>query len=356
MDLQSIEKEALEALERAGSLPEIDALHAQVLGRKDGQLTAILRNLATLPPDQKKIVGQQANQLRATLESRFSAKQSQLQLLSINSSLEKEKVDLTLPGRDVPRGHSHPIQKNIREITSIFQRLGFDVAEGPELESDTYNFTDLNIPENHPARDMQDTFYVDARARGEKGEDLGPLLLRTHTSPVQIRVMKTTKPPIRLICPGRVFRHEATDATHAAIFHQVEGLVVDEGVSFADLKAVLATFAEKFFGSNTRVRFMPSYFPFVEPGAQMDVQCFLCQGTKKLPSGDSCSLCKATGWIEMLGAGMVHPQVLRNVGCDPEKYTGFAFGMGVERIVMTRAQVRDIRYFLESDLRFLEQF
>ncbi len=346
IDLQSIEKDALDALERVSSLPDVDALHARFLGRKDGQLTSVLRNLATLPPEEKKRVGQEANRIRTVLEEKISAKQSSLRAAALSANLEKEQVDLTLPGTPVQRGHSHPILKTIREITSIFKNIGFDVAEGPELESDQFNFTDLNIPENHPARDMHDTFYLD----GQK------LLLRTHTSPVQIRVMKETKPPIRLISPGRVFRHEATDATHAAIFHQVEGLVVAEGVTFGDLKGLLTYFAEKYFGPATKVRFMPSYFPFVEPGAQMDVQCFMCHGSRKTGNGQNCPLCKATGWIEMLGAGMVHPQVLRNVGYDAEKYTGLAFGMGVERIMMTRSEIRDIRYFLESDLRFLEQF
>ena len=345
MDLQSIERDALEALDNVASVSDMEALYTRFLGRKEGELTSVLRGLAALPPEEKKKVGQEANRVRTLLEEKFTSKQKTLQISSLNSNLEKDRVDLTLPGHPMPRGHAHPILSAIREISRIFRNIGFDIAEGPEVETDQHNFTDLNIPENHPARDMHDTFYLS-----------NSLLLRTHTSPVQIRVMRSTQPPIRLISPGRVFRHEATDATHAAIFHQIEGLVIDEGVSFADLKGVLTTFAETYFGASTRVRFMPSYFPFVEPGAQMDVQCFLCQGTKKLAAGGPCNLCKATGWIEMLGAGMVHPQVLRNVGYDPEKYSGFAFGMGVERILMTRAQVRDIRYFLESDLRFLEQF
>jgi phenylalanyl-tRNA synthetase alpha chain len=316
------------------------------LGRKEGELTKILRNLATLPPDEKKQLGQAANQLRSTLEEKFSAKQKALQAAALSVNLESQKIDVTLPGTLFQRGHSHPILQAIDEISEIFRHIGFEVVDGPEVETDQNNFTDLNIPENHPARDMHDTFYLST----------GKLLMRTHTSPVQIRVMKSMKPPVRIISPGRVYRHEATDATHAALFHQIEGLVVDENISFADLKGTLTYFAEKYFGSSTKVRFMPSYFPFVEPGAQMDVTCFFCGGSKRTKTGEPCGLCKATGWIEMLGAGMVHPQVLRNVGYDPKKYTGFAFGMGVERIVMTRSQVRDIRSFLESDLRFLEQF
>jgi phenylalanyl-tRNA synthetase alpha chain len=247
-------------------------------------------------------------------------------------------------------------------MTAIFAQLGFEPAEGPEAESDSYNFTDLNILKDHPARDLHDTFYLDAREK--KGDEA--LLMRTHTSPVQVRLMsalaaKAKKenaplPPVRMIAPGRVFRHEATDATHAAVFHQVEGLAVDRNIGFSDLKGILTYFARRLLGNDLQVRFRPSYFPFVEPGAEMDVQCFMCKGTKKMPSGENCTVCRGNGWVEILGAGMVHPQVLRNVGYDPEIMSGFAFGIGVERIVMALHQIRDIRYFLESDLRFLEQF
>jgi phenylalanyl-tRNA synthetase alpha chain len=351
MDLQEIERDALAELDRTSSLPEIEAVYTRYLGRKDGRLTSILRNLATLPPEEKKRLGQEANRLRGVLEERFAEKQKTLKNASLDSEMATQSVDLTLPGTPFLRGHAHPILETIREIADIFGGIGFRMVEGPEIETDKNNFTDLNIPENHPARDMQDTFYVD-----RKGEDAKPLLLRTHTSPVQIRIMRTMQPPVRIISAGRVFRHEATDATHAAIFHQIEGLAVDEGLSFADLKGTLAHFAESYFGPKTKVRFSPSYFPFVEPGAQMDVTCFLCGGEGRLAEGGPCNICKATGWIEVLGAGMVNPQVLRNVGYDPEKVTGFAFGIGVERIVMTRLQVRDIRLFLDSDVRFLEQF
>jgi phenylalanyl-tRNA synthetase alpha chain len=356
MDLQSIEKNALEDLDKTQSLSEIESIYTRYLGRKEGHLTNILKNIGSLPVEEKKRMGQEANRLRTLLEEKFSAKQKTFQEKSLLADLEKQKVDLTLPGTPYSRGKTHPILQTINEICDIFKQIGFDVVEGPEVEFDQHNFTDLNIPENHSARDMHDTFYLEAHGKNETGVDMGRLLLRTHTSPVQARIMRSMQPPVRIISPGRVFRHEATDATHAAVFHQIEGLYVDKNVSFSDLKGTLAYFSRKFFGSETKVRFSPSYFPFVEPGAQMDVQCFLCQGTKRLPSGDACSLCKATGWIEMLGAGMVHPQVLRNVGYDPKKVSGFAFGMGVERIVMTLYQIRDIRYFLESDLRFLEQF
>lgn len=346
MDLQSLERDALKDLEEASTLEAVSALHIRYLGRKEGQLTSVLRNLAQLSPDEKKRVGQEANRLRDLLEEKFQSKEKTLKSASLNAGLQSQQIDLSLTGTSFERGHAHPILQTIREISRIFERIGFNAAEGPEVEHDQFNFTDLNIPENHPARDMHDTFYL----------NVDKLLLRTHTSPVQVRVMKATPPPIRLISPGRVYRHEATDATHAAVFHQIEGLVVDKGITFADLKGTLTYFAEEYFGSQTKVRFLPSYFPFVEPGAQMDVQCFMCKGSRALPTGEPCSLCKATGWIEMLGAGMVHPQVLRNVGYDDKKLTGFAFGMGVERINMVRSQIRDIRYFLDSDLRFLEQF
>jgi phenylalanyl-tRNA synthetase alpha chain len=346
IDLASLEKNALAALEQTRTLADVEAFHARYLGRKDGELTSVLRSLATLSPEEKKRIGQEANRVRDALDAAYTNKKNNFASAALLSHLETQRVDLSLPGHPFARGHEHPILSTIRDITHVFERLGFDVAEGPEVETDQFNFTDLNIPADHPARDMHDTFYVAD----------GSLLLRTHTSPVQIRVMKNAKPPLRLISPGRVFRHEATDATHAAVFHQVEGLVIDKNVSFADLKGTLTHFAEKFFGKKIKVRFMPSYFPFVEPGAQMDVQCFVCGGSGSLKTGAPCGLCKATGWIEMLGAGLVHPQVLRNVGLDPEQWSGFAFGMGVERIVMTRSRVNDIRHFIDGDLRFIEQF
>jgi phenylalanyl-tRNA synthetase alpha chain len=356
MDLESIEKEILAELQEAATLEKIEAIQTKYLGRKEGLLTGVLRSLGNLPPTEKKALGQKANDLRTKVEELISTKKTELGSVRLNQTIQSQRIDLTLPGSGISYGHEHPLLSAIREITSIFQKMGFESVEGPEVESDQYNFSDLNIPADHPARDMHDTFYVKegVQVRGE--EKLGPLLLRTHTSPVQIRLMKTMQPPIRIISPGRVFRHEATDATHAAIFHQVEGLAVDKNLSMPDLKGTLTDFAGAYFGGSTKVRFNPSYFPFVEPGAQMDVECFVCHGSKEGALGQPCSLCKATGWLEMLGAGMVHPQVLRNVGYDPEIYTGFAFGMGVERLVMTRLQVRDIRLFLEADLRFLEQF
>jgi phenylalanyl-tRNA synthetase alpha chain len=357
MDILSIEQEALSELEKLQSITEIEAFSTRYLGRKDGELTKILRALATMSPEEKKTTGQAANRFRQVLEEKISYKQKELQHSTLNAQLEKDQIDGTLPGQFFSRGHSNPILQTIKEISALFTRLGFSVVDGPEVETDFFNFTALNIPKDHPARDLHDTFYLDAHEKATGKEEIGvPLLLRTHTSPVQIRLMKNSKPPVRIIAPGRVYRHEAVDATHAAIFHQIEGLVVDTDVSFADLKGTLTYFANEFFGSAGKVRFRPSYFPFVEPGAEMDVECFICHGTKKTPQGTPCGLCKQSGWIEMLGAGMVHPQVLRNVGIDPEKYSGFAFGMGIERIVMTKHQIRDIRFFLDSDLRFVEQF
>ncbi len=345
MDLQSIEREALDELQKVSNLSEIEVFHSKYLGRKDGELTKILRNLGALQPEERKTMGQAANQLRMALEEKYLVRQKEFEAAQLTSQLNQSKIDVTLPGLAPARGVSHPIVKAIDDICAIFTRLGFEAVSGPEVETDFNNFTALNIPENHPARDMHDTFYL------EKG-----MLLRTHTSPIQVRLMKTVKPPVRIVSPGRVFRHEAVDATHQSIFHQIEGLAIDTQISFADLKGVLTAFAKSYFGEYQKVRFRPGYFPFVEPGAEIDLACFNCHGTKVTAEGQACSLCKATGWIEMLGAGMVHPQVLRNVGYDPTKYRGYAFGLGIERVVMTRFGVRDIRHFLDSDLRFLEQF
>lgn len=351
MDLQAIEKSATEELEKIGDLRSFETLYIRILGRKDGELTRILRSLGDIPADQRRSVGQEANRLREILEEKFSSKKNALEQAHLTQQIQQTDVDVTLPGVPFQRGVAHPIVQTIREMCDIFRQLGFDVAEGPDIETDFHNFGALNIPDNHPARDLHDTFYLH-----HKDNQGLPLLLRTHTSPVQVRLMKSVKPPVRMIAPGRVYRHEAVDATHAAVFHQIEGLAVDIDITFANLKSTLAHFAKKFFGSETTIRLRPGYFPFVEPGAEIDVLCFGCRGGKKNADGTRCSLCKATGWIELLGAGMVHPNVFRAVGYDPKKYTGFAFGMGIERVMMARAGIRDIRYFLESDLRFLEQF
>jgi phenylalanyl-tRNA synthetase alpha chain len=350
MDLTSLEREALDALDQAPTRAELESVYAKYLGRKDGELTKVLRSLGTLSADERKTVAPNANQLRTRLEEKFSDRQRTIESAELTQKLSSDKQDLTLPGRTRGHGASHPIVTAIRDICGIFETLGYVAVGGPEVETDFNNFTALNIPEDHPARDLHDTFYINAK------KDSQPYLLRTHTSPIQIRFAQKHKPPIRIVGPGRVFRHEAEDATHAAIFHQVEGLAISETTSFADLKSTLLHFAKAYFGADQKIRLRPGYFPFVEPGAEVDILCFICHGTRAGADGGPCSLCKATGWIEMLGAGMVHPQVLKNVGYNPDKVQGFAFGMGVERIVMARYGIRDIRYFHSGDLRFLEQF
>jgi phenylalanyl-tRNA synthetase alpha chain len=296
-----------------------------------------------------------ANRVRDQVEAQLAARQAALSGAALEAELAGPALDVTLPGRRLaPRGGRHPVTQAREAIVGIFQRLGYEETDGPEIELDWYNFEALNIPADHPARDMQDTFYLDESTLGP-GEPRGDVVLRTHTSPVQIRSMLSAgKPPIRIICPGRVYRSDY-DMTHSPMFHQVEGLCVDEGITFADLKGTLSAFARAFFGAETRTRFRPSYFPFVEPGAEMDVSCFSCQGTGQR-DGKRCGTCKESGWLEVLGAGMVHPKVLANVGIDPARYSGFAFGMGVERMAMRRFGIDDLRLFFENDLRFLEQF
>lgn len=347
MDLSQLEHQALDALNRVTSIADLESIHHRFLGRKDGELTKILRQLANLSAEEKKKFGQQANSLRGLIENKINEIKTTLSKQAQLSQLEQDRIDVTLPGNVIRVGSAHPILSAIQEISSIFHQLGFDSVSGPEMETDDNNFNALNIPLHHPARDLHDTFYLKTNP---------PLLLRTHTSPVQIRLMRAVRPPVRIISVGRVYRHEAIDATHAAIFHQVEGLAVADGITLADLKGTLTHFAKGYFGKNQSVRFRPSYFPFVEPGAEMDLQCFVCEGSKTNKEGLPCGLCKASGWIEILGAGVVHPQVLRNVGYDPNSVSGFAFGIGVERLVMARLGLRDIRMFLESDMRFLEQF
>jgi len=301
--------------------------------------------VGALAAEERRAVGAEANKLKTLLESRILEKQQALQEAASAAQAERQRIDVTLPGRPVNLGRLHPTTKMIREITGAFAELGFQVVEGPEVEWDYYNFEALNIPQGHPARDMWDTLWVDAPA-----EDAGKaMLLRTHTSPMQIRFMEKHKPPVRVVVPGKVYRYEATDATHEWHFHQVEGLAVDEGITFADLKGTLYEFARRMFGVERKARFRCDYFPFVEPGAEMAIDCFIC-------NGKGCRVCKESGWIEIMGAGMVHPKVLERVGYDPEKYTGFAFGLGVERIAMLKYGIDDIRLFYSNDLRFLKQF
>jgi phenylalanyl-tRNA synthetase alpha chain len=334
--VDAIAGEAREAIARAASSAELEALRVRYLGRQ-GALTQLLRSLGTLPADERPLVGAAANEAKRELETLLDGRQAEAQARERQAQRARERVDLTLPGRRPPLGAVHPLTRVHDEIVAIFVGLGFSVAEGPEIESDYYNFEALNLPKDHPARDMQDTFYL--------SEDT---LLRTHTSPVQIRTMQAQRPPVRIIVPGKVYRRDA-DITHSPMFHQFEGLAVDRDISMGDLKGTLELFAREMFGPRSRIRFRPSFFPFTEPSAEVDVVCFLC-------GGDGCRVCKQSGWLEILGSGMVHPQVLRNVGYDPEEVTGWAFGMGVERIAMLKYGIDDIRLFFENDLRFLGQF
>jgi phenylalanyl-tRNA synthetase alpha chain len=321
---------------------ELEAEHVTVLGRKSGELTALLKSLATLPIEERKVVGAEANRLRAEFEAAFEARRAALAVEAGRAAWRG--LDLTMPGRRRWTGSRHPVTRVVDEVTAIFRGLGFVRATGPEAESEWLNFLALNFPADHPAMDMHDTLYL-----GEAAGEEGRMLLRTHTSPVQIRVLRDTPPPVRVIIPGAVYRKDPFDASHAPVFTQIEGLAVDEGISFVDLKATLAHFARALFGPPTTVRFRPSFFPFTEPSAEMDVACRIC-------GGSGCAACKGTGWMEILGCGMVHPQVLVNCGVDAERYTGFAFGMGPERIAMNRFGVPDIRLLYDGDMRFLGQF
>jgi phenylalanyl-tRNA synthetase alpha chain len=335
--VQAILGRALAEIARARSTSDLETVRVRVLGRS-GELTGLLRSLASIPASERPRVGQEANRAKGEVERLIAEKADGLKRAERSRALEAERLDLTLPGRRPALGGLHPVTRVQDEIIEIFEGLGFSVAEGPEVESDYYNFGALNFPDDHPARDMQDTLHV-----------AGGALLRTHTSPVQIRTMLARRPPARTISPGKVYRRDLTDATHSPMFHQVEGLAVDRHITMADLKATLELFAKQMFGARSRLRFRPSFFPFTEPSAEADVLCFKC-------GGDGCRFCKQGGWLEILGSGMVHPNVLRNVGYDPEEVTGWAFGMGVERIAMLKHEVDDIRLFFENDLRFLGQF
>jgi phenylalanyl-tRNA synthetase alpha chain len=327
---------AHEEIERAAASRDLEEVRVKYLGKR-GALTQLLRALPDLPPAERPVVGREANEAKAGIEAELGARLAVLEGHERRTRLAAARPDLTLPGRRVPPGGLHPLTQVHDEIVDVFVGLGFAVAEGPEVELDYYNFEALNIPKDHPARDMQDTFYVG-----------GEILLRTHTSPVQIRTMERQKPPVRIICPGRVYRRDA-DITHSPVFHQVEGLAVDRGISMSDLKGTLELFARELFGPESRIRFRPSFFPFTEPSAEVDVLCFLCKG-------GGCRVCKASGWLEILGSGMVHPRILARMGYDTEEVTGWAFGMGIERVAMLRYGIDDIRLFFENDLRFLSQF
>ncbi len=346
-DERTEEERQLEALRAraAGELAAVvtaaglDEWRTRYLGRERGELSAILKGLGKLPGEQRKLVGQAANTVKVELERLLEERRGEVVARERAEALERETLDVTLPGRPIPRGHMHPLSRTTRQLAEIFERMGFQTFQGPEVETDYYNFQALNIPADHPARDMQDTFWVLP----------GQILLRTQTSPNQIRIMERMRPPVRAIVPGAVYRSEATDASHEAVFHQVEGLLVDEVCTMADLRGIVERFAREMFGANRKVRFRPSYFPFTEPSAEFDMDCINCDGS-------GCRICKYSGWLEMGGSGMVHPKVLRGVGYDPSVYRGFAFGLGIERIAMLRYGVEDIRLFAENDLRFLSQF
>lgn len=340
--LKDLRARALEELNKVGNARELELWRVRYLGKKS-DLTQVLRSLTALALEERRQVGAEANAVKKVLESGLEEKSRLLQEAILTSHREARELDVTLPGRPFPIGRLHPTTQILKEICHVFQNMGFQVIEGPDVEWDYYNFEALNMPKHHPARDMMATFWIDARVGGRAR------LLRTHTSPMQIRLMEKERPPIRVIVPGRVYRYEATDATHESMFYQVEGLAVDKGITLADLKGTLFDFCRCVFGEDRKVRFRCDYFPFVEPGVEVAISCLACNGT-------GCRLCGYGGWIEILGAGMVHPDVLARVGINPNVYSGFAFGMGVERIPMLRYGIDDIRLFYGNDLRFLRQF
>ena len=335
--LEALRQKAFGELEKLNSPKELEELRVRLLGKK-GELTELLRGMGALPAEERPKMGQLVNQLRSSLEEAMAERETALRDAVRQARLQAETLDVTMPVAATPECGLHPLSSVLDRLIDIFVSMGFDVVDGPEVETDHYNFEALNVPKDHPARDMQDTFY------------LGPnLLLRTQTSAAQIRTMETRKPPIRIICPGRVYRADEVDATHSPVFHQVEGLVVDKGITMCDLKGVLEQFAHEIYGEDTKVRFRPSFFPFTEPSVEVDVSCPEC-------GGKGCRVCKGEGWIEILGAGMVHPRVLSGCGIDPEVYSGFAFGIGLDRLTTTRHKISDIRLLFENDLRFLQQF
>lgn len=335
--LEAIRAKAEHDLQEAKDKQALENLRIRYLGKK-GELTAILKQMGKLSAEERPAIGKMANEIRAAINSELSKRAAQLKEAETAKQLESEKIDVTLPGKRRNIGHQHPLSKELDEIKEIFVGLGFNIVSGPEVEYDYYNFEALNIPKNHPARDTQDTFYINDN-----------ILLRTQTSPVQVRVMEKQKPPIRIISPGRVYRSDEVDATHSPLFHQIEGLVVDKGITFSNLKGTLEIIIKSMYGEDSVVRFRPHHFPFTEPSAEVDIQCFNCHGK-------GCRICKGEGWIELLGCGMVHPKVLSNCNIDPEIYSGFAFGMGLERLVMRKYSIDDMRLFYENDTRFLNQF
>ncbi|ENZ01929.1 phenylalanine--tRNA ligase subunit alpha [Clostridium thermobutyricum] len=335
--LKEIQALALSEIEKATSSAEVEEIRVKYLGKK-GELTTILRGMKDVSPEERPLVGKMVNEVKAVLEEKLEAVAKEIKGKEKNEKLANEVIDISLPGKKARLGKRHPLDLTLENMKNIFVSMGFTIEEGPEIELDRYNFEALNIPKNHPARSEQDTFYINDN-----------LVLRTQTSPVQVRTMEKQSLPIKMISPGKVYRSDDVDATHSPIFYQMEGLVIDKGVTFADLKGTLELFAKKMFGEKVKTKFRPHHFPFTEPSAEMDATCFVC-------NGEGCKVCKGSGWIEILGCGMVHPEVLRNCGIDPEVYSGFAFGFGVDRMVMLKYGIDDIRLLYESDMRFLDQF
>ncbi len=335
--IELIRKAASECIRNAEVPASLEELRVKYLGKK-GEVTSLLKQMGKLSPEERPVMGQAVNTLRAEIESQLDERRKALQAIEKEARLLSETLDVTMPGKPVEMGHKHPLSIVLDEVKDIFLGMGFTIEDGPEVEYDYYNFEALNIPKGHPARDTQDTFYIEDN-----------ILLRTQTSPVQIRVMEKKAPPIRIISPGRVYRSDAVDATHSPIFHQIEGLVVDKGITMSDLKGNLLALAKRLYGEDTRIRLRPHHFPFTEPSCEIDVSCFKC-------GGKGCPMCKDEGWIEILGAGMVHPKVLKNGGIDPEVYSGYAFGLGLERLTMFRFGLDDMRNMYENDMRFLQQF
>ena len=343
--LESIKLRALEALDASETPATLDELRVKLLGKK-GELTAVLKMMGKLSPEERPVMGQLANAVRAEIESKLEERKTAIDAAVLEAKLAAESIDVTIPGDAVELGHQHPMNMVLQEIKEIFVGLGYQVVDGPEVELASCNFTRLNIEEGHPSRDRSDTFYF---------TDDDAVLLRTQTSPMQIRYMEEHKPPLCMLAPGRVFRKDEADATHSPMFHQIEGLVVDEHITMGDLKGALVAIMKKIYGEDSPMRFRPHHFPFTEPSCEMDMQCHKCHGTGE-QGGKVCSTCHGEGWIELLGAGMVHPDVLRNCGIDPEKYSGFAFGMGLERMAMGRLKINDLHLIFDNDMRFLNQF
>ena len=335
--IAEIEKKSIQEIENCTTQKELNELKVKYLGKK-GELTTVLRGMGALSPEERPVIGSLVNQVRDKLNELFTEKEETFKKEELEKRLLTEKIDITEPSKKIELGSLHPITQIIKEVEEIFLGMGYKIADGPEVEKAIYNFDKLNTPPDHPARDIQDTFYI-----------TDDVVLRSQTSPVQARVMENQKPPIKIICPGAVYRSDSVDATHSPVFHQIEGLVVDKNISMTDLKGTLEMFAKKCLGENTKIRFRPHHFPFTEPSAEADVSCFVC-------GGKGCRVCKGEGWIELLGCGMVHPNVFKNCGIDPDEYTGFAFGFGVERIAMAKFGIEDMRLLFENDVRFLKQF